>query len=73
VAVGQGDVEVHHLEETHPPGEADGQVFLLGVGAVLASYQVLGRGVAFNSLKVIGFSLPVLRQDSRGGAPGLEA
>ena len=34
--------------------------FLLGVGAVLASYQVLGRGVAFNSLKVIGFSLPVL-------------
>ena len=27
VAVGQGDgFEVHHLEETHPPGEADGQV-----------------------------------------------
>jgi hypothetical protein len=27
VAVGQGDgLEVHHLEETHPPGEADGQV-----------------------------------------------
>jgi hypothetical protein len=34
--------------------------FLLGVGATLASYQVLGRGVAFNSLKVIGFSLPAL-------------
>jgi hypothetical protein len=27
VAVGEGDgFEVHHLEETHPPGEADGQV-----------------------------------------------
>jgi hypothetical protein len=37
-----------------------GVQFLLGVGAVLAFYQVLGRGVAFNSLKVIGFSLPAL-------------
>ena len=27
MAVGQGDgFEVHHLEETHPPGKADGQV-----------------------------------------------
>jgi hypothetical protein len=27
VAVGEGDgLEVYHLEETHPPGEADGQV-----------------------------------------------
>ncbi len=34
--------------------------FLLGVGAVLASYQVLGRGVAFNPLKVIGLSLLAL-------------
>jgi hypothetical protein len=34
--------------------------FLLGVGAVLASYQVLGRGVAFNLPKAIGLSLLAL-------------
>jgi hypothetical protein len=34
--------------------------FLLVVGATLASYQVLGRGVAFGPLKAIGFSLLAL-------------
>jgi len=34
--------------------------FLLGAGMVLAFDLGLGRGVAFNSLKVIGFSLPAL-------------
>jgi hypothetical protein len=34
--------------------------FLLGVGATLASYQVLGRGVAFELPKAIGLSLLAL-------------
>jgi hypothetical protein len=34
--------------------------FLLGVGAVLAFYLGLGRGVAFSPLKAIGFSLLAL-------------
>jgi hypothetical protein len=34
--------------------------FLLGVGMVLAFYLGLGRGVAFNPLKVIGLSLVAL-------------
>jgi len=37
-----------------------GVQFLLGVGAVLAFYLGLGRGVAFGPLKAIGFSLPAL-------------
>jgi len=37
-----------------------GVQFLLGVGAVLAFYLGLGRGVAFNPLKAIGLSLLAL-------------